>query len=52
MGQVSEIIEIGLAVVDLAAGERVAKHKIMVRPERSTVSELCTQLTGLTQAEV
>lgn len=51
-GQVSEIIEIGLAVVDLDAGERIAKHKILVRPERSAVSEFCTQLTGLTQAEV
>jgi inhibitor of KinA sporulation pathway (predicted exonuclease) len=51
-GHVSDIIEIGLTVTDLAAGERLAKHKILVRPERSTVSEFCTKLTGLTQAEV
>lgn len=49
---VSDIIEIGLTTVDLAAGERLAKHKILVRPERSTVSEFCTELTGLTQEEV
>jgi inhibitor of KinA sporulation pathway (predicted exonuclease) len=51
-GQVNEIIEIGLTVVDLPARERVAKHRILVRPERSTVSEFCTELTGLTQTEV
>ncbi|WP_411087042.1 exonuclease domain-containing protein [Streptomyces sp. 061-3] len=47
-----EIIEIGLTVVDLRAAERVARHRILVRPVRSTVSAFCTELTGLTQAEV
>ena len=51
-GQVSEIIEVGLTVVDLAAGERTGRHRILVRPQRSTVSAFCTQLTGLTQGEV
>ncbi|MFJ5925049.1 exonuclease domain-containing protein [Kitasatospora sp. NPDC092948] len=51
-GAVSEIIEIGLTVVDLAAGERRARHRILVRPARSTVSAFCTELTGLTQPEV
>ncbi|WP_030757487.1 3'-5' exonuclease [Streptomyces griseus] len=51
-GAVSEIIEIGLTVVDLAAGERVGRHRILVRPVRSRVSGFCTELTGLTQAEV
>ncbi|GAA2286964.1 3'-5' exonuclease [Glycomyces scopariae] len=51
-GAVSEIIEIGLTVVDLAVRERTAKHRILVRPRRSTVSAFCTELTGLTQAEV
>ncbi|MFD4600046.1 exonuclease domain-containing protein [Streptomyces sp. NPDC058464] len=51
-GEVSEIIEIGLTVVDLAAGERLARHRILVRPARSTVGEFCTELTGLTQPEV
>ena len=49
---VSDIIEIGLTTVDLAAGERLAKYKILVRPERSTVSDFCTELTGLTQDAV
>jgi inhibitor of KinA sporulation pathway (predicted exonuclease) len=51
-GAVNEIIEIGLTVVDLAARERIGRHRILVRPERSTVSEFCTELTGLTQWEV
>ncbi|MGW1105155.1 exonuclease domain-containing protein [Streptomyces sp. NPDC002540] len=64
-GAVSEIIEIGLTVVDLRTADgvspartelrargRVARHRILVRPARSTVSAFCTELTGLTQAEV
>ncbi|MEU8677053.1 3'-5' exonuclease [Streptomyces sp. NPDC048560] len=51
-GQVSEIIEIGLTVVDLRAGRRLARHRLLVRPARSEVSAFCTGLTGLTQAEV
>ncbi|KQV03329.1 MULTISPECIES: 3'-5' exonuclease [unclassified Kitasatospora] len=52
VGSVSEIIEIGLTVVDLDSGQRVGRHRIVVRPARSSVSAFCTQLTGLTQAEV
>jgi inhibitor of KinA sporulation pathway (predicted exonuclease) len=51
-GSVSEIIEIGLTVIDLDRVERVAKHRILVRPTSSRVGEFCTELTGLTQAEV
>lgn len=51
-GAVSEIIEIGVTVVDLGSGVRTAKHRILVRPARSTVSAFCTELTGLTQDEV
>lgn len=51
-GAVSEIIEIGLTVVDLDRGERVGRHRVLVRPRRSTVSSFCTELTGLTQDEV
>ncbi|MER5600219.1 3'-5' exonuclease [Streptomyces sp. NPDC002265] len=50
-GAVSEIIEIGLTVVDLRARERTQRHRIVVRPVRSTVSAFCTELTGLTQAQ-
>jgi len=51
-GQVNEIIEIGLTVVDLAANTRLGKHRILVCPQRSRVSEFCTELTSLTQEEV
>ncbi|MGP4112128.1 exonuclease domain-containing protein [Streptomyces sp. 4N509B] len=51
-GAVNEIIEIGLTVVDLPARRRVSRHRVLVRPTRSTVSSFCTELTGLTQAEV
>lgn len=51
-GAVSEIIEIGLTVVDLDRVERVAKHRIPVRPVSLRVGEFCTELTGLTQEEV
>lgn len=51
-GQISEIIEIGLCVLDVATLERVERRDILVRPIRSTVSPYCTQLTTLTQADV
>ncbi|MBC7270386.1 MAG: exonuclease domain-containing protein [Streptomyces sp.] len=51
-GSVHEIIEIGLTVVDLPARRRVSRHRVLVRPTRSAVSGFCSELTGLTQAEV
>ncbi|MGW1723592.1 exonuclease domain-containing protein [Streptomyces sp. NPDC002306] len=51
-GSVSEVIEIGLTVVDLRARRRTERHRIVVRPVRSAVSAFCTELTGLTQDEV
>ena len=50
--QEHEIIEIGLCVLEVATGRRLENPSIMVRPERSRVSEYCTQLTTLTQEEV
>jgi inhibitor of KinA sporulation pathway (predicted exonuclease) len=51
-GQDKEIIEIGVCTVDVKSGELLDKESILVRPERSTVSEFCTQLTKLTQEQV
>jgi inhibitor of KinA sporulation pathway (predicted exonuclease) len=51
-GQLSEIIEIGLCVLDVATLERLENPSIIVRPWHSTVSEYCTALTTLTQADV
>ncbi|NES05826.1 MAG: exonuclease domain-containing protein [Okeania sp. SIO2F4] len=50
--QESEIIEIGICIVDVALAQPIEKESILVRPERSQISEFCTKLTTLTQAEV
>ena len=47
-GQSSEIIEVGVATVDVATLERGAKRSLLVKPARSQVSEFCTRLTTLT----
>lgn len=51
-GQPNEIIEIGVCVLDMQSLERVERRSVLVRPERSEVSAFCTELTGLTPAEV
>lgn len=51
-GQSSEIIEIGLCLLETATLTRVERRSILVRPARSTVSAFCTELTTLTQADV
>lgn len=51
-GQESEIIQIGLCPFHIASALPREKQSIIVRPERSRVSEFCTELTGLTQADV
>jgi inhibitor of KinA sporulation pathway (predicted exonuclease) len=48
VGQTSEIIEIGLCVLEVASGERSTPRAIMVKPERSTLSAYCTELTTIT----
>ncbi len=51
-GQVHEIIEIGVCVLDINSGERLTQQSILVKPERSLVSAFCTDLTTLTQSQV
>jgi inhibitor of KinA sporulation pathway (predicted exonuclease) len=51
-GEVDEIIEIGMCLLDVATGERSERASILVRPVRSRVSEFCTRLTRLTQSQV
>ncbi len=51
-GQVSEIIEVGIATLEVGTCERVKKESLLVRPVRSRVSAFCTELTTLTQDEV
>lgn len=51
-GHVSEIIEIGVAALDVESLETVETESILVRPTQSQVSEFCTQLTTLTPDQV
>jgi inhibitor of KinA sporulation pathway (predicted exonuclease) len=51
-GQESEIIEIGLCMLNVGTGERLDNASILVRPVKSTVSDFCTWLTTLSQKEV
>ena len=46
-GQVSEIIEIGVVTLDVAALQRVDKQSILIKPTKSEISAFCTQLTTL-----
>jgi inhibitor of KinA sporulation pathway (predicted exonuclease) len=48
-GQQSEIIEIGICVLDTVSGEVTGLRGILVKPERSEVSDFCTGLTTITQ---
>jgi len=48
-GQVNEIIEIGICLLDTQTGS-ISKNKgILIKPERSAVSPFCTELTTITQ---
>jgi len=51
-GELNEIIEIGVCLLDPVTGDRSRKRSILVRPQRSSVSPFCTELTTLTQADV
>ena len=49
-GQVNEIIEIGICVLDTNTGEVTQNEGILINPERSEISDFCTGLTTITQA--
>jgi len=48
IGQHREIIEIGVCVVDLKTLAPIGRWSTLVRPVRSTISEYCTEVTGIT----
>ena len=50
--QESDIIEIGLAVLNVKTGEIEDNTNYLIKPERSLVSPFCTELTGWTQEKV
>lgn len=51
-GQESEIIEIGVCLLNVQTLTREQKRSVLVRPSRSTISHYCTQLTTLTAEDV
>ena len=51
-GQQSDIIEVGLCLLDLKTLERSEKRALMVQPARSTLSPFCTELTTITAADL
>lgn len=51
-GEKSDIIEIGVCMLQTATGKRLEKESLLVRPERSRVGPFCAQLTTLTQEQV
>ena len=48
----SEIIEIGVALIDFSQRKVVDKAQYIIKPKKSKVSEYCTKLTGITQEQV
>jgi inhibitor of KinA sporulation pathway (predicted exonuclease) len=51
-GEEREIIEVGVCLLDPLSLERSEKHSVLVRPQRSRVSDYCTALTTLTAEQV
>ena len=51
-GQTSEIIQIGLCELSVEKQAILSTLDLIVKPEKSSVSEYCTKLTGLTQERV
>lgn len=47
-GQRNEIIEIGVATLDLATGEPLRRETMLVKPASSEISAFCTELTSIT----
>jgi inhibitor of KinA sporulation pathway (predicted exonuclease) len=50
--QQSDIIEIGICLLDVKSGEITDNQGIIVKPSRSKVSPFCTELTTITQEMV
>ena len=46
-GETSEIIEIGICTLDVHSGERSDKRGILVKPQHSSLSDYCMQLTTI-----
>ena len=52
VGSTGEIIEVGLAEVDLSTGEIVKRAQYYVKPEHDDISLFCVELTGITPRKI
>ncbi|EEX66470.1 hypothetical protein VCJ_001149 [Vibrio metoecus] len=52
MGTTGEIIEVGLAEIDLSAGKIVKRAQYFVKPEHDEISLFCAELTGITPRKI
>ena len=52
VGTTGEIIEVGLAEIDLTKGEIVKRAQYYVKPEQDEVSLFCAELTGITPRKI
>lgn len=52
VGTTGEIIEIGLAEIDIATGKIVKRAQYYVKPEKDEVSLFCAELTGITPRKI
>ncbi|EEY38655.1 hypothetical protein SX4_0820 [Vibrio mimicus SX-4] len=52
MGTTGEIIEVGLAEIDLSAGKIVKRAQYFVKPEKDEISLFCAELTGITPRKI
>jgi len=50
--QISEIIQVGIVEFNLLSGSISSKVSHNIRPQYSKVSQFCTELTGITAAEL
>ena len=51
-GQRNEVIEIGVAALDLASAQIVKHGTVLIKPTHSEISPFCTELTHITQEMV
>jgi inhibitor of KinA sporulation pathway (predicted exonuclease) len=51
-GQTNEIIEIGITLLNIKELQIMETLSILVKPERSEISQFCTELTTLTEAQI
>ncbi|AAW86009.1 exonuclease domain-containing protein [Aliivibrio fischeri] len=51
-GRTGEIIEVGLAEIDLTKGEVVKRAQYYVKPEKDEISLFCVDLTGISPRKI